>query len=254
MIRSRKKTAKGARDNVLFEFGLFAGGLGRTHVFYVMESQTKIPTDLSGISLPFVPAMTDSAFQKEFDQVVARIRKHIAGKEKTFELGFLPSTAIAYGYFTNFVERTVQRLLEYKAEGKVFHLQNGTTFQIRTLRFTILIPDDLADDMFNKVRSKRLKHGWQSMKVDPKDVRDYDFSVDISKAADGELHLVDIPLTLNALNKSIELYANRQHIGKNARETLLEQREIRNFKRTLEYLVQNRSLTKDIVRVVVVNI
>ncbi len=254
MIRSRHKTAKGARDNVLFEFGLFAGGLGRSRVFYVMENGIKLPSDLAGIGLPVLPLQSSPLFQEEFDKIIARIQEHIAGKERTFDLGFLPSTAIAYGYFTNFVERTVRRLLEDKAEGKIFHLQNNTTFTIKTLRFTVLIPDDLADDMFNKVRSKRLKHGWQSMKVDPKDVRDYDFSVDISKAADGELHLVDIPLTLNALNKSIELYANRQHIGKNARESLLEQREVRNFKRTLEYLIQSASLTKDIVQVEVVSI
>lgn len=254
VIRSRKKSSKGVRDNVLFEFGLFAGGLGRSRVFYIIETGTKIPTDLAGITLPFIPAVSSPNFEEELDKVITAIRVHIVSKEKTFDLGFLPSTSIAYGYFTNFVERTVERLLEDKAEEKEFRLQNGQIFRIKELMFTILIPGDLADDMFNKVKAKRLKDGWQKMKVDPKDVRDYDFSIDISKAADGELHLVDIPLTLNALNKSIELYANRQHIGKNLKETLLEHREIRNFKRTLDYLIQSKSMTKGIVKVEIVNI
>ena len=34
---SRKKKASSARDNVLFEFGLFAGGLESSRVFYVTE-------------------------------------------------------------------------------------------------------------------------------------------------------------------------------------------------------------------------
>ncbi len=182
------------------------------------------------------------------------IQKHIIGKENTYDLGFLPSTALAYGYFTNFVERTVERLLEDKLERKTFHLQNGTYFQISDLKFSILIPNDLSNDMFKKVKAKRLKDGWQKLKVDPKDVRDYDFSIDISKAAEGELHLVDIPFTLNALNKAIDLYSRKEHIGKDEKETLLEYREIRNFKRTLEYLISTSSITRDIVKIEIVEI
>ncbi|MNR36651.1 hypothetical protein D3C85_1545990 [compost metagenome] len=108
--------------------------------------------------------------------------------------------------------------------------------------------------MFTKVKAKRLKAGWGKLNVARKDVRDYDFSVDISKAVNGELHLVDIPLTLNALNKAVELYSKKQHIGKNVREQILEEREIKNFKRTLEYLINGNALTKGIVNVEVVDI
>jgi Predicted nucleotide-binding protein containing TIR-like domain len=250
VITSRKKSSKSARDNVLFEFGLFAGGLGRSRVFYMLEAKTKIPSDLLGLTLPFIDPENEDSLKK----VIADIRKQIAGKEKTFDLGFLPSTALAYGYFINFVERTVERLLEDKQAGKIFDLDNGGTFKISELKVTILLPNDLDDDMFKKVRAKRLKEGWKHMKVDPKDVRDYDFSIDISKAETGLLHLVDIPLTLNALNKSIRMYANRQHIGKDVKEELLEYREIRNFGRTLEYLIKHSALAKGIVQVEIVDI
>lgn len=250
VVTSRKKSSKGARDNVLFEFGLFAGGLGRSRVFYMLEAKTKIPSDLLGLTLPFI----DPENENSIKIAIADIRKQIAGKEKTFDLGFLPSTALAYGYFINFVERTVERLLEDKQAGKIFDLDNGGTFKISKLKVTILLPNDLDDDMFKKVRAKRLKEGWKHMKVDPKDVRDYDFSIDISKAETGLLHLVDIPLTLNALNKSIRMYANRQHIGKDVKEELLEYREIRNFGRTLEYLIKHSALAKGIVQVEIVDI
>ena len=254
VVISRKSKSKSARDNVIFEFGLFAGGLGRSKVFYVMEKGTKIPTDMIGITLPFIPESSSANFEEAVEDCIFKIKKQIVSKEKTFDLGFLPSTALAYGYFTNFVARTVERLLEDKRDGKEFTMQNNTIFRISTLKFTILIPDDLSDNMFNKVKAKRLKDGWQKIKVDPKDVRDYDFSIDISKAADGELHLVDIPFTLNALHKAIDLYSTKEHIGKNLKETLLEYRGIRNFKRTLEYLIGSNSITKGIVQIEIVDI
>lgn len=254
VITSRKKQSKGARDNVLFEFGLFAGGLGRSRVFYLLESGTKLPSDLFGLTLPTIPAANAANHEEKVIAAIDEIRKHIIAKEKTFDLGFLPSTALAYGYFINFVERTVERLMEDKAEGKKFALENGETFKIEELKFTVLLPNDLDDDMYKKVKAKRLKEGWQHMKVDPKEVRDYDFSIDVTKASTGLLHLVDIPFTLNALNKSIRMYANRQHIGKDVKEELLEYREIRNFGRTLEYLIKHSSLAKGVVTVEIVDI
>lgn len=253
-VVSRKQKSKGARDNVIFEFGLFTGGLGSSKVFYVMQKDTKIPSDLGGITLPFIPELDSPDFNSAIESTSDKIKRHIAEKEKTFDLGFLPSTALAYGYFTNFVERTVERLLEDKLEGKEFSLLDGTKFKMTSLLVTILIPNDLRDDMFKKVSAKRLKDGWQKMKVDPKHVRDYDFSIDVSKSSSGELHLVDIPLTLNALNKAIELYSKKEHIGKSTKETLLEYREIRNFKRSLEYLIQGSAMTRGIVNIEIVDI
>lgn len=254
IVVSRGKSQKGGRDNVLFEFGLFTGGLGKTRVFYVIEEKTKLPSDLLGITLPFIPKLTSATFDEILNKNVVEIKKHIVNKEKTFDLGFLPSTALAYGYFNNFVERTVQRLLEDQADEKVFHLTNGKDFTILDLKFTILLPNDLSDNMFKKVIAKRLKGGWHKLKVDPKDVRDYDFSIDVAKTEDGMLHLVDIPLTLNALNMSIEIYSKKQHLGKTIKEEILEEREIKNFKRTLDYLISKSAIARGIVDIEIVDI
>jgi len=251
---SRKKQAISARDNILFEFGLFAGGLGRDRVFYIVEKNLKIPSDLHGIGLSQILHKSDKKFNHSIVTTARQIQKHIIDKEDTFDLSFIPSTAIAYGYFTNFVERSVERLLEDKQQKKIFYLGDDVKFKIKSLKFTILLPNDLADDMFKKVKAKRLKDGWQKLKVDPKDVRDYDFSVDVSGAKGGLLHLVDIPLTLNALNKAVELYSTKAHLGRNLQENLLEYREIRNFKRTLEYLISKSALTNGIVNVELVDI
>lgn len=253
-IESRGTKQAAPRDNVLFEFGMFAGGLGRSRVFFLTQKDTKIPSDLTGITLPFIPEIGAGTFNSELQKQITAIKQYIADRETIFVLNFLPSTALAYGYFVNFVERTVERLLNDKAKDKSFHLENGISFSIKKLKVTILIPDDLSDNMFSKVKAKRLREGWQKMKVDPEDVRDYDFSIDISSVSDGELHLVDIPYTLNALNKAIELYSSKSYIGKDAKEIVLETREIRNFQRTLQYLVDASSIARGIVNIEVVSI
>ncbi len=53
MVTSRDTNAFSARDNVIFELGLFMGRLGRSRTFVVHESnpQLRIPSDLSGIVL-----------------------------------------------------------------------------------------------------------------------------------------------------------------------------------------------------------
>lgn len=251
---SRKKQSMSPRDNVIFEHGLFTGGIGPSRTFLIIEEGAKLPSDLLGITLPYVSSRNADDFQEKLQHKTNSIITHIQSKEKTFDLGFLPSTALAYGYFSNFIERTVERLLEDKNDKKQFLLEDGSTFKIEELKVTILIPDDLSDDMFKKVSSKRLRDGWQKMKVEPKHIRDYDFSIDISKTEHGHLHLVDIPLTLNALNKSIELYSKKEHIGKSTKENLLEYREIRNFTKTLQYLISKSSLTKGIVEIDIVDI
>ncbi len=53
MTISREQITQSPRDNVLFELGLFVGGIGRDRTFVVFDrsSQIKIPTDLAGITL-----------------------------------------------------------------------------------------------------------------------------------------------------------------------------------------------------------
>lgn len=52
LVRIRDLTATAVRDNVLFEFGLFIGKLGRDRVFFIVPSNGDfhIPTDLLGVT------------------------------------------------------------------------------------------------------------------------------------------------------------------------------------------------------------
>jgi hypothetical protein len=52
LVTSREASSAAPRDNVLFELGLFMGGLGRgrTFVVYDRTGGLKLPTDLAGVS------------------------------------------------------------------------------------------------------------------------------------------------------------------------------------------------------------
>jgi predicted nucleotide-binding protein len=50
MLTKRANEAPAARDNVLFELGLFMGALGRERTFVVAEKSVQLPSDLAGIA------------------------------------------------------------------------------------------------------------------------------------------------------------------------------------------------------------
>ncbi len=50
MLTKRDSEAPTARDNVLFELGLFMGALGRQRTFVVTEKSVALPSDLAGIA------------------------------------------------------------------------------------------------------------------------------------------------------------------------------------------------------------
>lgn len=45
-----EKKCQSLRDNVVFEYGLFSGALGKKHVFLVVEEKADLPTDFYGVT------------------------------------------------------------------------------------------------------------------------------------------------------------------------------------------------------------
>lgn len=285
LTKSRGEEKKSPRDNVIFEFGLFAGRMGRKRSFLMVESGIKLPSDLSGITLPFYksskkkgildfrsPKVIEEESKKSISICSSKIRSYIESRDNIFDYGFLPSTSLAYGYFNNFILKAVSNLLETK----ILRLGNTCNFprscqkensasppadlnvvdgmEFRDLELTILIPDDLTSDMFDKVRSHRSSGDWKVIKIDAGSFRPFDFYIQAEKSNQGVLYLSDIPITLNALNDSIRSYIGKSYIGYSDAERLLEMREIRVFKRVLEYLINSNSVTRDRVKIELVDI
>lgn len=253
------------RDNVLFEFGLFAGRFGRQRSFLFAETGIKIPSDLNGITLPFyksakirrfflrtrtTPALLES--QKDsVAEICNQIREHIRKREKIFDYGFLPSTSLAYGYFNNFILKAISNLIGSK-KFRIIGSESDTLFN--DIRFSILIPDDLTSDMFDRVKDAKTANHWELVKIDAGEFRPFDFYLRMDKSEDGVIYLSDFPITLNALNESIKSYIGKSYIGVSEAEELLETREIRNFKGVLDYLINSNPLTRDRVKTELVDI
>src|SRR5262245_55510243 len=107
---SKSKMFESPRDNVIFEFGLFLGRLGKRKVFIIEEEGVKLPSDIYGIE---IPKFTRGAKQVNSKSLVAcceRLKEEITKKEDVFIYTLLPSTALAQGYFNNFVKQVCQGL------------------------------------------------------------------------------------------------------------------------------------------------
>lgn len=81
MIESRGDLKNSARDNVLFELGLFMGKLGRYRTFAVYDrtADIKIPSDLAGVSMatyhPHSSGNIDAALGASCTQMKRRIKE-----------------------------------------------------------------------------------------------------------------------------------------------------------------------------------
>lgn len=80
LVTSRKKRSQSARDNVLFECGLFVGKLGRHRTFITFDrrSDIKIPSDLAGITLAgFRRSESDAPLDEQIRPAASAIREAI---------------------------------------------------------------------------------------------------------------------------------------------------------------------------------
>lgn len=81
LTRSRGKAASSPRDNVILEYGLFAGRFGRDRTFLLVEETgkaLKLPSDLLGVTLaPFPSRKTKKAKRKSMAEPAAKVAAQI---------------------------------------------------------------------------------------------------------------------------------------------------------------------------------
>jgi len=62
-----------ARDNVLFELGLFMGTLGRENTFIVCSRDVHLPSDLAGITPAYYDITDKSNFEANLGPVCTKL-------------------------------------------------------------------------------------------------------------------------------------------------------------------------------------
>lgn len=241
----RNKSFDTPRDNIIFEFGLFIGRLGHSRAFVVQEEGAKLPTDMLGITVPQFTRTADLKLSTSLNEEIEKIRKTINEKINLGELGLLPSTVLAIGYFYNFVSIACESLhtkKEIDVDGHIF----------KSFELNIVIPKDLDADIKKRATVYLKANTLKQIQLESSG-RNFPVFVSYDQSQTGFLKLFDMPTTLGAVDKAIEMYMRKGHIGKTSQQKLLEERELRNFQTTLQSLIDNDAFCRNIVKIITEN-
>jgi hypothetical protein len=235
----RGETYETARDNVLFEFGLFLGKLGTRRVYTLVEKDLKLPTEVDGISLDFFTRTQDGNPTEDFSIIAANIVSSILEyHQRTTEFSHLPSTALAIGYFQNFISRVCEKLNDFEpvliAKRKIEY----TSFTLH-----VIIPDNL--EILDDDNLKNILKNLTLAKIKNNKFREFPFYMQsIPPRGTKHLDLYDIPTTMRTSRETIKRIFQDEFIGKSGLQRRAEKREIGNFEKTLHLLLDERPVWK----------
>ena len=227
---------------MIFELGLFLGRLGSSRAFVIQENGAKLPTDLMGITVPRFEKASPISNSISLNYEIERISKIIDETITIGELGLLPSTVLAIGYFFNFITIICESM--YSKSEVLVDQEKFNKFELN-----VVIPKELYSDIKKHAtvyfREKSLKEiQFKTMS------RNFPVFVTYDHDSKEILKLYDMPTTLGGLDKAIQLYLRKDFVGKTIQQKLLEERELRNFKITLQNLVDNDAFCKNIVKII----
>jgi hypothetical protein len=225
------------RDNVILEMALFLGALGRDKSFLFVEKGIKLPSDFNGIYMPrFDPNDSDS-IESACNEYIAKMKEH-------YELGHLslyPTTALAIGYYKNFLSGLVQSIqdaqeLEY----------DGTVFS--DFKFKVIIPRDLKGIIREKAAIFYKRNGLVENALQTK-FRKHPawFQLDVKNAPQAIMY--DMPSTLTGIDDAIEMVMEKSYAGRTKLQEIIEQRELNNFRKVLQFQIDSSPFAKEIVEI-----
>lgn len=230
------------RDNIIFELGLFYGRLGASKTFLFQEKDSKLPSDMYGITVARFEQKEILKDSVSLNSEILKVKSEIEERYKLGELGLLPSTTLAIGYFQNFISVVCDALMA-KKEMTV----NGVDYN--KFQLNIIKPNELDVDIHRRIKVYSSIHNLQEINIDA-NTRSFPIHVSFSSSGNGILNLYDLPTTLGGVDKAIELFLGKGFVGKSEEQKLLEKRELYNFYRTLELLIEQDAYAREIVKII----
>jgi hypothetical protein len=226
------------RDNVILEMALYLGALGKEKSFLLVEKGIKLPSDFAGIYMPRFDPASDVEIAGACAEVAAKIKEHY---ELSY-LSFYPTTALAIGYYKNFVEGMVESLR--RAQSVVFNNNTFTDFKLN-----IVIPSDLAGNIREKASLFYERHGFveNTLKTQYRNHPAW-FFFDPSKVPHGIIY--DMPSTLTGIDDAIELVLQKNYKGRPPMQLLIEERELNNFRKVLQMQIDSSPFAKKFVEII----
>jgi hypothetical protein len=226
------------RDNVILEMSLFLGAMGRDKAFLLVEEGIKLPSDFDGIYMPRFNRANSSSIKDACEAYANKINEHyLLG-----HLSLYPTTALAIGYYKNFViglVDSIQNAEQLESEGIVF-----TEFKLK-----IVIPKDLKGMIREKAAQFYKRQGLTENAMKTKYRRHPAwFHLDSGNAPIAIIY--DMPSTLTGIDDAIEMILQKGFQGRTKIQEIIEQREINNFKRVLQMQIDKSPFAQECVEII----
>mgnify|MGYP000031358246 FL=1 len=222
------------------EFGLYAGILTYARCFFLIQEGCQIASDLLGVNVVFFDKMQD--LSKKILTITEKIQK----EQKVARISLLPSTSLAVGYFENFlkpVSQAIQKLDEVCIAGKKYDVKNSDK------RLEVAIPAKVSEDLRMWSEYVYENHAVEKVTVDSS-IRKIGVNIDYGKLENtGDLTVIDVPLTLSAAYRSVELALGVDYIGIEEIMELAKEKELNNFIKTVNNLILEDIYTRKSVSV-----
>lgn len=272
----KARTAHVTRHNVIFEFGMFLGRIGAKRSFILFDEKaedfvnlffTDLKENLDDKSLELEVNKkfkielhrykgNYEAYLKDMDNVLPYdnasievalkdIMQQVLTNFNEIEIGFLPATTTAIGYYNNFVAGFITNVKILKKEGPYpphwktkWEIPDETIAELHTIvskvkkiRFRIVIPTSIEGSL-QKNFFPDFSRDIFFTETFPGKSRSINF---LSKRKKGQTDLeewiiYDVPTTLNSSIEAIDIITKLPDI-----KELLKEKELRNFKKSLEY-------------------
>lgn len=218
LLKSRHKQKAVARDNVIFEAGLFVGALGKHRTFIIADKKIDLPSDFNGTTV--------SCYCQNNDLIIAcdNIVKELNKTQHSYQLKHLPSATLAMGYFDNFI---IQFCKKRKAS-----------------KLKIIIPNSFEDInreteiYISNHPSKKSKRFF------------FDSNRPIGyRYINEKSQYWDIPTTLQTIRKLINMIIPQTEIGNNPEIEEWLKKETHDFGQTLAELIKKENICSDLIEI-----
>lgn len=226
------------RDNVILEMSLFLGAMGHNKSFLLVEDGVKLPSDFSGIYMPRFDKTKEETIEAACSVYISKIEEH-------YQLGHLslyPTTALAIGYYKNFVADLVESV--QTAENLVFNGVVYTDFKLK-----VVIPSDLKGMIREKAAVFYKRNGFMANDIKAKFRKHHLwFQLDPKNAPTAIMY--DMPSTLTGVDDAIELILQKSYKGRTKMQNLIEQKELNNFRRVLQMQIDSSPFAQATVEII----
>ena len=213
IVKSRGAKQRAPRDNVMLETGMFLGSLGLTRAFLLVEEKNKLPTDYNGVTVPYFNRKTTDSLKNAVDKIIKAIQQ----TKLSYNLKPVPSAALALGYFDSFILALAKKKQE---QNILFKLE-------------IILPKSISD-IASEISEYANANPSTQISADSTGGRPL-----VNEYNSEKYSYWDIPTTLTTLSKLMDLLIPAGEIGgiDPEKQDWIEH-ELRNFKGTLEVLVE----------------